>query len=485
MPLPAPAKVTEIPALPPPEKVEKFYVQSVPHVKLPSNEPSQKETLSLDEMLSLITPTKSEHTAPILQLALKYFRLIDGRAFKEPASPYQRTPFKELEAQAQAASELLKRTKVILSVVKAHFSADPQQILKTFTEAVAHYRGELKVRPVQEACRMAAYEMVQDTGVTPHIPRPEMSSQAAQTEEPKQKKVINYGRPDSDSSSSKTPRGDDRSDAEIRREQLQASRLEGETFQRKEEQQAFNDLRNEIRKPKRLNERYGKFTPPAATTDYSRKLDALPDWITFAMEVSAAENLASSHTTPPIQGVALEIADWANNLITYAELHHIELSQSGESNAALDIAELQKRLDSVIRYHIHCKHIVQVVEDLSQQIRALGGYDSLSDDDKKIVDSLAPLPTVNASTQTAASEGSSATSPIIQNSWGGEPISGAHASEANAARIRAEKIRLLALKYLAQPTGRLRFIEDPEMQLKVATEMATEAVDKPRRLPGQ
>ena len=482
-PLPSGEVSSPPPELPAPRKVETFYDKSLPHLNVPSKAPVQTEMLILDEPPSLITPKNSKHTAQILVTALNFWRSIDSRAFE--TSPDYKIPFKELGAQAQAASELLKRTKVILSVVKAHFSGDPQQILKTFTESVVHYRGVLRARPVQEACRMAAYEMVQDAGVVPHIPRPEISSQTTQPEEPKQKKTINYGRPDTDSSLSNTQRVDDRSDTEIKRERLQASRLEAETAQRKEEQREFIDLKNEIRKPLRPNERYGKFTPSAAAENSLRKLDALPDWIKFAMEVSAAENLTSSNTTPPIQGVALEIADWAKNLITYAELHQIELPQSDASNTEFNIAELLKRLDSVIRYHTHCDHILKVAEDLSQQIRALGQYDSLSDQDKKAVDILAPVLTGNTSTQIMASETSSATSPIIRNSWGGEPISSAHASETSDVRHRAEKIRLLALQYLAKPSGSLRFIQDPGTALKVATQMATETVDKPKRPLGE
>lgn len=466
------------PELPDRAKVEKFYNDSLPHLNLPSKVSVQTETLSLDEMLALITPKKSEHAARILEVALNYWRSIDSRAFG--GSPYQNTPFKELEAQAQAASELLKQSKSILGLVKANFTGDPQKILKTFTESVAHYRGEPAWRSVQEASLMAAYEMVHDTGVTPHIPRPEMSSQGSQAEEPKQRKVINYGRPEAASGSPDTPRGGDRSDAEIRREQLKAASLEAESFQHKERLKEFDNLRNEIRKPQRPHERYGKLVPRPSAVVPARNLEAIPDWIKFSIEVGSSDQTISSRNTPPIQDVALEIADWATKFLNYTQMH----VDSG-APTTWDFPWLQSQLTPAIKYHTHCKHIVQVVEDLSLQIRELGGYDSLSEKSKKIVDILAPERKNIASSDTAASDKSKSTSPSIQNSWGGDPISSEQAEQANATRMKAEQIRLLAITYLRDKPGKLRYIEDSETAWKVANEMATEAVNKPKRVLGE
>jgi hypothetical protein len=204
-------------------------------------------------------------------------------------------------------------------------------------------------------------------------------------------------------------------------------------------------------------------TTLSPSPDNPRKLSGIPDWIQHAIEVAGSDSTQDSPQTPPIQIVALEIADWAAKFIRYTDLH----APPGAA-ATWDLAGLQNLLAPTIKYHAHCKHVIQVVEDLSQQIRELGGYDSLRSEDKTIVDTLAPARDTSASIE-------------IKNSWSGEPISSELAGQASIARAQEEQIRLLALTFLKNRPGELRFIEDSERAWKVAMQMAKEAVKHPRR----
>jgi hypothetical protein len=424
-------------------------------------------------MLETIRPKKDEHAARILKAALNLWRDIDRRAFG--ASPYETTPFKELEIQAQTARDLLNKTKSTIKSIKATFVNPPEKILKTFTESVAYYRGELAFSSVHLATRLAAYELVHDAGVTPYIPRPEMqiADESHSKDEKKAtpiagqetspRKVINYGRPEADATQSNTALSNQPPDDEIRRQTLRQSALEGQAFIREQQLKEHKDFTGSIRRPRTLHERYGHLMPRLPSTENPRKLPEIPDWIQYAIEVAAADSTQDTRPIPPIQDVALKVADWAEQFIRHADLY-----APSESIANWNLAWLQNLLAPVIKYHTHCKHVIQVVEDLSQQIRELGGYESLPDEDKAVVDTLAPAQDASALIDT-------------KHSWGGEPISSEVARQVSTAQAQQERIRLLALNLLRNRPGDLRFIEDAEKAWQVAMRMAKEAIKHPRR----
>jgi hypothetical protein len=244
---------------------------------------------------------------------------------------------------------------------------------------------------------------------------------------------------------------------------LEQASVEGEAFLHKQRVKEYNSFKEEIRKPKHPHERYGRLSGTLSSARAARELSGIPNWIQHAIDVSGADSTHDSPHIPAIQTVALEIADWAAKFIQYTELY-----VSPEATHSWDLTWLQNLLAPPIKYHIHCKHVIQIVDDLSQQIRDLGGYESLHSEDKAIVDLLAPVREASESIE-------------IKNSWGSEPISREVAGQASARRAKEEQIRLLALTLLKNRPGELRYIEDPERAWKMAMQMAKEAIEHPRR----
>jgi hypothetical protein len=460
------------PLLPDPQKLEKFYLDSLPHLEIPKAQATTSETINLDEMLALVRPKKAEHAARILTVALTYWRAIDGRAFGAP--PYQTTPFKELVTEAHTARELLEQTKRMIKVIKAHFLTPPEKILQTFIHSTIHYRGEPAWRTAQEASLMAAYELVFDSGANPLIPRPELQRSeepslkdpSSQLQEQKPRKTINYGRPAAATGDTHNPGSDEPTQTETRRKELEAASAEGAQYLHKRALNDYEQFKNEIRKPQRIHERYGPLASRGTLPNTPHELQNLPTWIQHAIDVSASDLTRDSRPSPPIQDVALEVATWATRFIHYSESNSLD-----EYRRGWDLAWIEKQLIRPITYHKHCQHIVRVVEDISQQIRELGGYESLRSEDKAVVNYIAPLD-VTASTE-------------IKNSWNGEPISQEYAGAAAADRMQAEQIRLLAISYLKNRPGKLRFIDDGEAAWKLALEMARESITAPKRPLGQ
>lgn len=460
------------PPLPDPQKLEKFYLDSLPHLEIPRPQAADSETISLDAILALMRPKKAEHAARILTVALTYWRAIDGRAFGAP--PYQTTPFKKLAAEAHTARELLEQTKRIIKVIKVHFLTSPEKILQTFIHAARHYRGDPAWRTAQEASLMAAYELVFDSGATPVIPRPELQraedpslkDPTPQPQEQKPRKTINYGRPAAATSETPDSGTNEPTQRETRRKELEAASAEGAQYLHKQAFKDYEAFKNEIRKPKRIHERYGPLASRGTLPETPHKLQNLPAWIQHAIDVSASDLTRDTRPNPPIQDVALEVATWASRFINYAESHALHGYHEG-----WDLAWLEKHLVQPIKYHKHCQHIVRVVEDLSQQIHELGGYESLHSEDKAVVNALAPVDTTASTT--------------IKNSWNGEPISQEQVGAAAADRMQAEQIRLLALTYLKNRPGKLKFIDDGEAAWKLALEMARESITAPKRPLGQ
>jgi hypothetical protein len=287
-----------MPPLPEPAKVQKFYIQSIPLLLIPTTVSAQAATLNLDSMLALIRPKNDKHATQILSVAINLWRSIDGRAFG--ASPYDATPFKTLEAKAQTARDLLYQTKTTINTIKANFRTSPQKVLQTFIKSVTHYRGKLAWLSLHEATLLAAYELVYDAGVTPYMPRPEMQRSGGTH-------AIRSAKPS-------TLRADNATDAEIQQRIREQGTAEGEAFLYKKQLKEHNNFCDEIRRSETHHTRYGPLItlPPSATS--AHRLSDIPDWIKHAIDVAQGHSTdpAGAHPTeaalpliPPIQSVAM------------------------------------------------------------------------------------------------------------------------------------------------------------------------------------
>lgn len=401
-----------IPQLPGLEEMKAFWMESNAVVSLPKKDSPSAPTDTIAFDSDAITVKDATALPRLLKKSLDYLVVIDRRFFDHP--PTQSTPLEQIEARRDASRELLVLTSQCARLAQRHYAKPPEEVLKTFFSAFQFHLGTDTARLVRtrdQAAYLAAIEMVYDAGIKPILMKPDpnlfrneggdasagkTATPAAPrqpTDEPKQRKVINYGRATPASPTAAPPSGpgaaepEPLSSAELTRQsqELQAQDLS------KSSQQEFEAFHNEVRKTNAPFQRYGKVQPEKATNGSAPAPLALKadSWILHAMAVQAGGRLEPVRTLPLLQEVAMTFANWAARHHAYVE-NHMEAARRPQWLQSWNFAGLKSEVESQQVSGQLYGRVMEIAQAVSDEARELGLMEKLSPFHQSIVRRLAP-----------------------------------------------------------------------------------------------